>query len=725
MVNHQKARRVAFYSKICLFLLLFVVVLGGCFGRSGNAESEASLAPIKISKKPSVEFVVLIDNSKSITAKEQFIVRETTKLLIDLVDSGDRVSVLSFDSSSRIVASREINSDQDRIDLQKQIDLGIDFSGNRSDISAGLTLMAEDRDTFFPGKNTNRVALVLSDGRLEPINGKTAEALQEMKDALNGPLADVMTYAVVLGNKYCNYPVVGLPKGMTGVKLMEEDVALSEDFFFHARSLDQLLDTMVFILNRVKGITSMGQEGASSFRIDETVESIMLIVRKKTADGVTIVNSNDIYIAKPDCDLRDGENIYHNRGYTYFDLFIIKKPRAGVWSVRLANGNTPQVLSKIYSPIQLVVQYEPTYFLNEYSVMRAWLQDDREGVTSLEPYRLRMHWSVSSSLDSSPNYFDFHRDAISGQFFLKIPTSLIEKGGITEPSEISFEVVAQRHINCDSLEFDEWFIRRSPPSTITLTNPFIQWIEGPFVLTQIPTKPNKMVFGGRINTGHLLYSSFDVPPQFSVVVEMWDDEAEKFQACELQVIEVPDTGNSELVYRGSLELPRKGQYRYAYTLKGQTKEGTFSIRSPWFGTQVRSLPGLIPAVIILFLVIIHVLGSMTAKVKGSMLVNLGQQKKRQSIAPVRSFDSKNGYDKRLGARHKNDLKLDPIHFCLTPVRILGVFKSIKVTMVVGNAVINGENLNSGQTTKFKIGRPLNLTFPEDNRGLEIKLTVSV
>ena len=357
--------------------------------------------------------------------------------------------------------------------------------------------------------------------------------------------------------------------------------------------------------------------------------------------------------------------------------------------------------------------------------MRAWLQDDREGKTSLDPYHLRMHWAVSPNLEGSPNYLEFQRDAISGQFSLKIPTALIEEGGLSQPSEISFEVVAQRQSKTDSLGFDEWFLRKSPPSTISLTNALIQWVELPVVLTRIPTRPNEIAFGGRINTGHALYSSFDVPPQFSVVVEKWDEEAGKFQACELKVIESPDTESEELVFRGNLELPENGQYRYVYTLKGQTKEGAFNIRSPWFDTQVRSLPGLVPAVLVVLLIFIHILGSVTAKVKGSMLVNLRKQKKRQSIAPARSFDSKKGYDKRLGVRHKDEMTLDPIHFRLAPVRLLGVFKSIKVTMVEGNAEINGKKLSSGQTTKFKIGKPLIFVFPEDNRGLEIKLTVSV
>ena len=61
---------------------------------------------------------------------------------------------------------------------------------------------------------------------------------------------------------------------------------------------------------------------------------------------------------------------------------MVRNPRPGEWRVTLSNGQTPQVLSKIDTPIQLNAKAKPAYYLNESGVLWAWLFDAKQQAAS-------------------------------------------------------------------------------------------------------------------------------------------------------------------------------------------------------------------------------------------------------------------------------------------------------------------------------------------------------
>ena len=156
-------------------------------------------------------------------------------------------------------------------------------SENYSDIRAGLRLLAEQREQLFPTADAVHAAILFSDGRLEPKDGRTQEAFRQIQDDLEDPLAGLELYAVVLGETYSQRPIDRL--GFNGQTLMQQYIARSPNYFYHAKQLDQLFEVAVLILKKTKGISSLGEESGDRFRIDGTVQSMTLIVRKRPAEA--------------------------------------------------------------------------------------------------------------------------------------------------------------------------------------------------------------------------------------------------------------------------------------------------------------------------------------------------------------------------------------------------------------------------------------------------------
>ena len=85
-------------------------------------------------KKTPVNYIFLIDNSGSIpTGESREVARDVLKFFVDFAESGDRVSIIRFDETAGMVASREINTPEDRTAIKSAIDdreKGINFGGN-------------------------------------------------------------------------------------------------------------------------------------------------------------------------------------------------------------------------------------------------------------------------------------------------------------------------------------------------------------------------------------------------------------------------------------------------------------------------------------------------------------------------------------------------------------------------------------------------------------------
>ena len=279
---------------------------------------------------------------------------------------------------------------------------------------------------------------------------------------IRGPLAGVDLYAIALGDTTSRHKLMDRNgEAINGQTLLRNYVAGSPDHYFHAISLNQVLDAAVQIVNRAKGASSLGEQGTNRFRIDDTVESLSLVVRKRSSDGQLICRSGEIQIGWPGGEPVTtqtaarllGGSIYWNQDYQFFDLITLKNPKPGIWEVRLTNGGKPDVLSKVVTPIELRLEKRDSYYLNESASIAAWLFDKRRAAPSQLSYRLQAHMALDGNLKGSNVFIPLKAAVAGGQFLLQVPADLASAlAGNIRATRFTVEIIAEKRKSSNTEE---------------------------------------------------------------------------------------------------------------------------------------------------------------------------------------------------------------------------------------------------------------------------------
>ncbi|BCG62951.1 MAG: hypothetical protein methR_P0633 [Methyloprofundus sp.] len=727
-------KRESFFPPSLNYLLLsvfisFSLTLTACQESTSTQVSETELNAPPIPESIPAEFVILIDNSRSIRPTEQQLIRETTMLFADMIGLKDRISVLTFGTAAKQVTTTLINTDNDRVKFKDTIKRQLKFNENYSDIRAGIKLLAEQQSILFPTPKAIKVAIVLSDGKLEPKNKKIEQAFQDIQQNIAELDPNIKMYAVVLGDTASNHTIPGLK--MTGKQLMAEKVASSSELFFQAKQLDQILDTAITILKKTKGISAFGDNKETTYRIDDTVETMTLIVRKLHVDGTNLATSTEIQLNAPtelensdlgSAEQYDRESIYRSNDYQYFDLFVISNPRPGNWSVSLSNGKEPSVLNAINSPIDLRSNFKTAYYLNEIAALQAWIADAKSKQISQMSYQIQAHIlnaqiSGQERNNNTDIYIPLQFDTKTGQYFLIMPSDLTEPLNLNaQAANISIELIAQKFINNDSNSLDPWFIRRSRPLPIIITEPIIQWFTSDSPQLRYPIIDHSIHFGGTLNTNHTDYQQFDVPPKLTLIIEQFDQESNQYQSISNETI-LPDINEGELVYNFNRNFSEYGNYRYYYQLTGTTKGGEKTIQSRWFNLQINFPWIYAGALIFLILILANIISSLTAKIRGQIQIEtdaIPAEFESVRLRPKRAFDS----------RQIKEVNLGTAHFRINAQRRFFVIKRLRIEMLSGQATIDHLKLQKGKAIQLKTRGNHEMDITHEN-GHNIHLTMTL
>ena len=596
--------------------LCVVLAFSGCSREPPPAPATALAEPAP-ALITAAEFVILIDNSASIQPLERVLIREATMLLADLSDEGDRLSVIAFAEDARLVSTRQIVTEEDRRAFKAAVQEGLEFDGQRSDIGAGLQLLGELRQELLPTAGAQQAVIVFSDGLLETVDGRHADALAQIEATLLESLSDLDRYAVVLGNTTSGRTINGL--SLTGFELMQTRVASSPSNLAHAVELDELLGVTLMILNRTKGISSLGEEAGATYRIDRTVETMMLIVRKRTSTGVELAESEDIELSPPSTPEQEGEQIRRSTEYTYFDLFIVEDPREGNWSVTLRGGGEPDVLGRIDSPIQLRSDIRARYYVNETVPLAAWLIDEITAEVSRDDYELQARLS---SEDGSERYMSFQVDTTNGQYFLDAPRDLIldADAGSNRPQVVEIEILAQRRTASGDSSLDPWFIRRAAPVSVVIAEPLITWTTPGGSMWRLPLRAASVALGGDALEEEYTSLEFDSPPRLTIDVEWFDDDGGLFEQTVSETIDGVREGD-RFVYSLPVTLEEYGDYRYRYRLAGNTRRGPVQIESPWIALRVDHVWNILGGVFLVLFTGAHFTAYSRATLRGAVRVD--------------------------------------------------------------------------------------------------------
>jgi len=137
------------------------------------------------SASKSIGIVLLIDSSGSMANSDPLKLRlQAAKSFIDLLNVGDQVGVIDFSTTSKVLARPTIiDRNYDKEELKKDIEI-IGSNGEKTDILNALDSAYQLMKTT-PGNETNRVVILLTDGKLELPNsssyfGRQEEAIAEI-----------------------------------------------------------------------------------------------------------------------------------------------------------------------------------------------------------------------------------------------------------------------------------------------------------------------------------------------------------------------------------------------------------------------------------------------------------------------------------------------------------------------------------------------------------------
>ena len=596
------------WRSLILLLVCFCTVLPISCGKRISDSAHGFEVHSTAARPTATDVVICVDNSGSISPTEQALIRETTMLLADLADVGDHVSLVPFGVGAHLSVSVLIRTDADRILFRDRAKASLSFKENYSDIRAGLRTIAANRDSLIrPPSHANGAVVLLTDGKLETADRRTAAAFDDMLADIRGPLAGVDLYAIALGDTASRDKILDRNgEAINGQTLLRDYVAGSPDHYFHAVSLNQVLDAAVQVVNQLKGVNSLGEQGTNRFRIDDTVESMSLVVRKRSSDGKLICRSSEIQLVRPGGEPVTaqaaarllGDSIYWNQDYQFFDLIMVKKPEPGIWEVRLSNGGKPDVLSKVVTPIELRLDKRDGYYMNESARLAAWLFDMRSGAPSQSPYRLQAHLALDGDLRASNVFIPLKSAASGGQFFLQVPADLTGAMGGNSKTRFRIEIIAEKRKSEKSEELDPWFIRRSAAFTIDLLQPFANWTVQKPSLTRIPafgrliSYPNPfggalIPFGAVVDPKAPRYPDFLSPPQVALQLRRAGASAVPKESHGVEEAAEAEFTDGKLMYSLPRSLNDTGIYEYSYRLAGNTSRGAFSINSPTFTVYIR------------------------------------------------------------------------------------------------------------------------------------------
>jgi len=372
------------------------------------------------------------------------------------------------------------------------------------------------------------------------------------------------------------------------------------------------------------------------------------------------------------------------------------------------------------SPIELQHHTQAHFYLNEDSTIGAWLFDNNSKAIWDESFTVQAHLGTEGTLASSNVYLTLQSAPGSKQFFLAAPYDLVtalELGNT--PSTVEVELIAKKLI--DSTTEDPWFIRRSPPFTVELVEPFIDWMPNVSALTKIPFMPLSPTFGADMETSGTKVPSFETPPTVTLTVERFDEESQAFQPT-LQTIIAATPNPDVLAYKTVTPLEEMGPYRYRYELEGSTQKGPFSITSPWHTFTIRFGWEYMGGGVLALLIFLQILSGKTATVKGQIAI---QEPSfcSENVAPARMYHSdrlQTRCNQALGTEHA---------FSIKPIRHLFFWKRLRLTMLKGTAsvgMIKGRHVLN--TKKLQKGVPIDLAprlYELSLSGTDIKIKINL
>lgn len=298
----------------------------------------AATAPVTAPTADAVDVVVLIDSSGSMRTSDPGQLSLTaSRMLIDLLATGDRAALLDFDSKARVVAPLTVIDDSaDRAALQAKLATvrADGYTDYATALAAAYEQLAGAKDDV-----RHRCVIFLTDGRPDP-NGRTADQAF-MKNYLAGLQATVDQFAAR------GWPIHTIGLGSQPDPALLRDIALATGGSYQRVSnAADLTGVFAGILTEAKGLYLGGNYAraltsgptSDAVVVDEFTRSMTVVAVGRQGQAVELTLSRDGQAVAP------GSGGVERRSGAGYDALFVSQPAAGVWQVGIAGDGEATLL---------------------------------------------------------------------------------------------------------------------------------------------------------------------------------------------------------------------------------------------------------------------------------------------------------------------------------------------------------------------------------------------
>lgn len=309
-------------------------------------------------QETALDVVLALDTSGSMKKTDPKGLRvEAVRLIGSLLPKEDRLALLLFDTQARVA----LGLDSMDVNEPKLRDLlgSIGSDGRFTNLYAAL---GSCRDLLLGGSKDQKTIILLTDGKMDTGDSAQDQRLKEkLLSELSGTFAaeGIPVYAIAFSP-------------FSDADLLFQVAVKTRGFFYLVENASELSEVFVRIYENIAHPNGLSVSGRS-FRVDESVQSMKIVVTKKDP-------TQKVVLKRPDLSLLDGTQTVPGLQWfkgQAFDLISVAKPPEGGWEFE--QGVQAEKSIFISTDLNLKTSFDENLLsVSEERPVEAWLE--RQGL---------------------------------------------------------------------------------------------------------------------------------------------------------------------------------------------------------------------------------------------------------------------------------------------------------------------------------------------------------
>lgn len=318
------------------------------------------------SDREGADIIILMDSSGSMKKTDPQDYRQpAAKLFVSLLGESDRIGIISFGDSARVLASLTEATKKNRGVLFNTINK---ISSKESSTNI-YDAVKKGFDELKSCQKKSRIIILMSDGKLALGSKKKDDAAFT---ELSGILPELTKSNIKL------YTVAFTE--ISDVKLLEDMAKETGGFFRFAKDDKDIHLIFASIFEKIKSPNTIPLEG-ETFETDKDINEATLLISKTPGTSTELIDPSRVKHTS----MKYGKNIEWYKS-NIFDMITIKEPAVGKWKVKLSSreGNKIYVITNL----NLKTSFDKSFvYKGDKIKIDVWLERDGKILTEKDVLR--------------------------------------------------------------------------------------------------------------------------------------------------------------------------------------------------------------------------------------------------------------------------------------------------------------------------------------------------